>query len=1028
MPIGCGEDCGGIGWEWVEPQMMICLGLYGAFTFFGLGMSITATTSNVDQWRDALSYMQLRLDTSKVLLITDFVLSSIQCIHFAIRTYTQTLPDISFVLEIISAFWCLCTVFPSWGLAHCEGIIGGFAYMLMDRIIPESLLIGSIAALPIAQYQGQKSWFAPSWLAGLRCIRSFELLTKAYEVKLEVARNHIMYSFLLTFFKVYFMAMMMLTFENLGDPTFMKPLSRDKWNTISSTYFVLTSVCTVGFGDLAPATSMGRICTVCTIFGGIAWMITVGYKILQIFAVNRSGGGFFQPVAQAKYIVVLGNPTVVMLRNFLAEIFHPDHAEDADDLHVSVILPPGHPAVEVIREWAKEPENHRIFFRIHIFQGTALDEKDLNRVTISAATCVFVLPNFLCTSVMQEDTENIIRMMAAQRLVPKVRMILLLLRAENRRLLIEAHMDTAITTVAYDQFKLELAGKSCQVHGFGSLVSNLCKSIALDDDDDDEEEGTGGGLLDMTDKKPTWKKDFERGCGLEVYEVELSQTYAQRDATFIEAVVDIIEQTGGLVYLIGLVESRPDGKRVLINPGPTYAIKQAVGGIKIMGVFLASDREAIMQCDLGMVFLGRRERASEEEEPEKKGEGEDLDIEPQDGPVRTYTDKAEDIPELMHVHLPPEQKAAAVSLARTVRRHQRSLKPQRPPLKMLAAGGHIVILTVGTESTEDLRLGVEHFVKPLRQNVAPDEIVPVVVMSAVQPRDWSSVEEVEQVYFLQGSPTSLMDLERVNFSGASAIFISHCGAGRKEQSGEETWSVDFEVICCTRLVESQLSNDSGPVVITDIVVDTNHPFLPLPGQYGGGLDNKKAQGRRGFRARGSQDAEVRPRRSSITELAQAVTKTGGKPKKLEDYFVQPRFAAGRLLAGGTTFTSLAANTFYNPTLIDLVSCMITTQITMVRLPPAWEGKSYFELFDYLLWKQKLLAVGIYREADMSLVGASGGVSAGRGGRARVSQMTGPGEGAKTAFRTGFVYTAPPGKETAMMPGDQVICFQARQEL
>ena len=34
------------------------------------------------------------------------------------------------------------------------------------------------------------------------------------------------------------------------------------------------------------------------------------------------------------------------------------------------------------------------------------------------------------------------------------------------------------------------------------------------------------------------------------------------------------------------------------------------------------------------------------------------------------------------------------------RRHQRSLKPLRPPLKRLAVGGHIIVLAVGTETNE----------------------------------------------------------------------------------------------------------------------------------------------------------------------------------------------------------------------------------------------------------------------------------------------------------------------------------------
>ncbi|CAJ1359615.1 unnamed protein product [Effrenium voratum] len=197
-----------------------------------------------------------------------------------------------------------------------------------------------------------------------------------------------------------------------------------------------------------------------------------------------------------------------------------------------------------------------------------------------------------------------------------------------------------------------------------------------------------------------------------------------------------------------------------------------------MGIFLASDREAIMQCDVGMVFLGRRERVSMDE---------DADREEEDAgdTIVKLIHKEDDIPELNHVSLKAEHKAAALNLARVARRHQRSLKPLRPPLKRLAVGGHIIVLAVGTEKAEDLRLGIEHFVKPLRQNIITEEIIPVVVLSAMQPRDWFNVENCDQVYFLQGSPTSLLDLQRANFTGASAIFITHAGAGRADADKQE---------------------------------------------------------------------------------------------------------------------------------------------------------------------------------------------------------------------------------------------------
>lgn len=675
------------------------------------------------------------------------------------------------------------------------------------------------------------------------------------------------------------------------------------------------------------------------------------------------------------------------------EMFHPDHAEDADDLHVSVLLAAGHPAKEQLTSWLKLPANLLMSMRVHLFSGTALDENDLMRVSVGAATCVFVLPDFLAHSVVQEDTENIIRMMAVQRVIPKVRIILLLLRAENIQLLEQARMSANVTCVAYDQFKMEMAGKTCQVHGFGSLVSNLCKSIAIDDEGDDEEDEVEDSMDADDASKQQWKKDFERGCGLEIYEIELSSTYAARDATFIEVVVDVIEQTGGLVYLIGLVECRAENKKVYINPGPLFPIKHALGGIQVFGVFLASDREAVMQCDVGMVFLGRRERASVDEDGSAEGE---LGL----GAVKTVAKHSvQETPDLSDIPLKAEQKSTATILTQSLRSTSQACKPHRPPLKMLAIGGHVIVLCVGTEQTEDLRLGIAHFLKPLRHNVSPDDMVPVVVMSGTQPRDWVNVHNEHQVFWVQGSPTALGDLSLINFTNASAIYITHCGAGRVQESGEntESWAVDFEVICCTRLVESQLEPGSNVVVISDIVVDSNHPFLPLPGDYGGGETQRKNNKRK---------SSIRTSIQSLARSSGTGDGAGDKTKRVkkiknDEYFTQPRFAAGRLLAGATTFTSLAANTFYNPTLIDLVGTMITTQITMVKLPHAWEGKSFFELFDVLLWKHKLLAIGIYRQVEMFPGGSK---------RKKKTQM-------------GFVYTAPPGKETAMMPGDEVICFQ-----
>jgi len=105
------------------------------------------------------------------------------------------------------------------------------------------------------------------------------------------------------------------------------------------------------------------------------------------------------------------------------------------------------------------------------------------------------------------------------------------------------------------------------------------------------------------------------------------------------------------------------------------------------------------------------------------------------------------------------------------------------------------------------------------------------------------------------------------------------------------------------------------------------------------------------------------------------------------YYRTARYARGQLFVD-TTLTSLAVNTFYNPSLCELVSAMISAPMSRWQVSAEWVTKSFFELFDHLLWVEQLLAVALFRE--------QGGVP--------------------------YLYTAPPGKETTILKGDLVICF------
>merc|ERR1740117_1804615 len=100
------------------------------------------------------------------------------------------------------------------------------------------------------------------------------------------------------------------------------------------------------------------------------------------------------------------------------------------------------------------------------------------------------------------------------------------------------------------------------------------------------------------------------------------------------------------------------------------------------------------------------------------------------------------------------------------------------PLKELASGGHVLFLCIGVSEGEELRLGAEHFLRPLRGVEAGGFDIPLLVMSPCAPRDWHRVSEDNHVFYMKGSALSLFDLERANFRFASTIIICHVGSPR----------------------------------------------------------------------------------------------------------------------------------------------------------------------------------------------------------------------------------------------------------
>merc|ERR1711988_1860216 len=123
-------------------------------------------------------------------------------------------------------------------------------------------------------------------------------------------------------------------------------------------------------------------------------------------------------------------------------------------------------------------------------------------------------------------------------------------------------------------------------------------------------------------------------------------------------------------------------------------------------------------------------------------------------------------------------------------------------------------------------------------------------------------------------------------------------------------------------------------------------------------------------------------------------------------------------------TALAANTYFNSSLAELVSTMVHSHVFMMSATREWAGKPYKEYFDHLLWTESLLAIGLYRQGDLR-----------RGDKAHASgkdteedededeeEEDDVDETFRAKEKLNYVYTTPPAKSTTITETDRIICF------
>jgi len=406
-------------------------------------------------------------------------------------------------------------------------------------------------------------------------------------------------------------------------------------------YAMLVTISTVGYGEITPATTMGKISVMFMIAFGV-----MGLPLMsnQLFEKMRYMSYYarlsYNKKKNQNHVIITGDLQSVSLFEFFSEMFHEDH--DNDDLN-AVVLTPNSPS----RDMLAVLRHPQFTLNVTFLEGSALNELDLRRAHADTASAVFILSNKFTQDPDQEDARVILQRFAMTRFVYREKMLLShekfnynnhdnnhnfninnispvfcmqLNRAQNMRHMVdlEAPKDLQSSTendskdlvVCLNEVKMGIIANNIIYPGNFTLLFNLLMSFSdegdnnnnnnnNDDDDNNNDDSNDDDDIESLedDEVNDWRDEYLSGCDWEIYTTEINKAFCGLD--FAALSYTIYQKLGITLFGIQLTDLASNHKEVLLNP---YNFKiPSSDEYHVEGFVIAKDKKA---SDLSVVDHG----------------------------------------------------------------------------------------------------------------------------------------------------------------------------------------------------------------------------------------------------------------------------------------------------------------------------------------------------------------------------------------------------------------------------------------
>eukprot|EP00897_Mesotaenium_endlicherianum_P002217 jgi/Mesen1/2022/ME000148S01122 len=181
-------------------------------------------------------------------------------------------------------------------------------------------------------------------------------------------------------------------------------------------YFVWVTISTVGYGDVTPHSFWGRLVGMLTI---LLALVVLPYQLSNLvsLAATRPYGGKFavNKVDNSQYVIISGSISYETIDTFLSEFYRLTHDKELqgyiDSTHPlrTIILAPFRPSYQL------EGLVARYNGLVEFFEGTPIKQADLSRVSVRAASAVYLLADSAAEDPAAEDSAQVVRALSVFR-------------------------------------------------------------------------------------------------------------------------------------------------------------------------------------------------------------------------------------------------------------------------------------------------------------------------------------------------------------------------------------------------------------------------------------------------------------------------------------------------------------------------------------------------------------------------------------------------------------------------------------